>query len=142
MISVHAERLPTVGRHLRRPQGFTLSSSAACAFRGSTARLVPAGASERLERDDVLAVGQQDATDRDLVHLADHRKGVVPHLGAGAQVVRSYEIAGVDGSPARPVGCPYRTTGMDQQPAENRVSMRKARIERDRLKVKAQASAR
>lgn len=38
----------------------------------------------RLEPDDVLAVGQHDAADRDLFHLADgladHREGVVADL--------------------------------------------------------------
>jgi hypothetical protein len=34
----------------------------------------------RLECDDVLAVGQHHAPDRDLVHLADHGEGVVSDL--------------------------------------------------------------
>jgi hypothetical protein len=55
---------------------------------------------QRLERDDVLPVGQHDATDGDLVHLADglldHREGVVPDLAVGARIVRPDQIARVD----------------------------------------------
>ena len=46
---------------------------------------------ERLQRDDVLAVGQDDAADRDLVHFADglpdHREGVMADLAIRTQVV-------------------------------------------------------
>ena len=55
---------------------------------------------ERLERDDVLAVGQHHAADRDLVHLADgladHREGVVPDLAVGTQVIGTDQIARID----------------------------------------------
>ena len=55
---------------------------------------------ERLERDDVLTVGQHHATDRDLVHLADgfadHREGVVADLAVGSQVVGTDQIARID----------------------------------------------
>jgi hypothetical protein len=55
---------------------------------------------QRLERDDVLAVGQHDPTDRDLVHLSDgfpdHREGVVADLAVGPQVVRTDQVTGVD----------------------------------------------
>ena len=55
---------------------------------------------QRLERDDVLAVGQHHAADRDLVHLADgladHRKGVVPDLAVRAQVVGTDQVARID----------------------------------------------
>ena len=55
---------------------------------------------QRLERDDVLAVGENHAADRDLVHLPDglpdHREGVVTDLAVGTQVVRTDQIARVD----------------------------------------------
>jgi hypothetical protein len=54
----------------------------------------------RLERDDVLAVGQHHPSDRDLVHLADglanHRESVVADLAVGTQVVGPDQVAGVD----------------------------------------------
>ena len=48
----------------------------------------------------LLAVGQHDTADRDLVHfavgLADHGKCVVPDLAVGAKVIRSDEVAWID----------------------------------------------
>jgi hypothetical protein len=38
----------------------------------------------RFGRDDVLAVGKHDPPDHDLVHLADHREGVVADLAASS----------------------------------------------------------
>jgi len=55
---------------------------------------------QRLERDNVLAVGENHAADRDLVQLPDglpdHREGVVTDLAVGTQVVRTDQIARVD----------------------------------------------
>ena len=55
---------------------------------------------ERLQRDDVLAVGQHHAADRDLVHgadgLADHREGVVADLAVGHEIIGADQIAVVD----------------------------------------------
>ena len=54
----------------------------------------------RLERDDVLAVGQHHASDRDLVHLADgfadDGEGVVADLAVRHQVVGTDQIPRVD----------------------------------------------
>jgi hypothetical protein len=55
---------------------------------------------QRLERDNVLAVGENHAADRHLVHLPDglpdHREGVVTDLAVGTQVVGTDQIARVD----------------------------------------------
>src|SRR6478735_5737315 len=55
---------------------------------------------ERLQRDDVLAVGQHHPSDRDLVHLADgladYGEGVVTDLAVRTQVVGADQIAGID----------------------------------------------
>ncbi|OIQ69600.1 hypothetical protein GALL_487970 [mine drainage metagenome] len=55
---------------------------------------------ERLQRDDVFAVGQHHAPDRDLVHaangFADHRKGVMTDLAVGYEIIRTDQIADVD----------------------------------------------
>jgi hypothetical protein len=49
------------------------------------------GRAQRFERDDVLAVGQHHASDRNLVHLpdglADDREGIVADLAVRTQVV-------------------------------------------------------
>ena len=54
----------------------------------------------RLERDDVLAVGQHHPADRDLVHLADgladHREGVVADLAVRTQIVGTDQVARID----------------------------------------------
>jgi hypothetical protein len=54
----------------------------------------------RLERDDVLAVGQDHASNRDLVHLtdglADDGESVVTDLTVRTQVVRSDQITRID----------------------------------------------
>ena len=54
----------------------------------------------RLERDDVLAVGQHHASDRDLVHLADgfadDGEGVVTDLSVRHQVVGTDQIPRID----------------------------------------------
>ena len=54
----------------------------------------------RLERDDVLAVGQHHASDRDLVHLtdgfADDGEGVVADLAVRHQVVGTDQIPRID----------------------------------------------
>ena len=59
--------------------------------------------SSRLERDDVLAVGQDDAGDRDLVHgadgLADHGVGIVTDLAVRNDVVGPHDIKFVDLGP-------------------------------------------
>ena len=56
--------------------------------------------SQRLQRDDVFSAGQHDAPDRDLVHiayrLANDRKGVVPDLPVGTEVVRADQVTGID----------------------------------------------
>ena len=55
---------------------------------------------ERFQRDDVLAVGQHHAADRDLVHaadgFADHREGVMADLAVGHEVIGPDQIAVVD----------------------------------------------
>ena len=55
---------------------------------------------ERLQRDDVFAVGQHHAADRDLVHaadgFADHGEGVVADLAVGDEIVGTDQIAVVD----------------------------------------------
>ena len=55
---------------------------------------------ERLERDDVLAVGQHHPSDRDLVHLADgfadDGEGVVADLAVRTQVIGTDQIARID----------------------------------------------
>ena len=52
---------------------------------------------QRFERDDVLAVGQHDAPDRDLVHLADgfpdHREGVVADFAVGTRILGTDQVA-------------------------------------------------
>ena len=58
---------------------------------------------ERLQRDDVLAVGQHHAADRDLVHaadgFADHREGVVADLAVRHEIIGADHIAAVDIGP-------------------------------------------
>jgi hypothetical protein len=55
---------------------------------------------QRLERDDVLAVRQHHATDRDLVHFADgfsdHGERIVADLAVGAKVIGTDQVARVD----------------------------------------------
>jgi hypothetical protein len=55
---------------------------------------------QRLERNDVLAVGQDHAADSDLIHfpdgLADHGEGVVPDLAVRTQIVRADQVARID----------------------------------------------
>jgi hypothetical protein len=54
----------------------------------------------RLQSNDVLAVGQHQASDRDLVHLtdglADHREGVVADLAVRTQILGTDQISGID----------------------------------------------
>ena len=55
---------------------------------------------ERFERDDVLAVGQHHAPDRDLVHLADgladDGEGVMSDLAVRSEIVGADQVARVD----------------------------------------------
>ena len=55
---------------------------------------------ERLERDDVLAVGQHQTPDGDFVHLADRladdREGVMADLAVRTQVVGADQIPRID----------------------------------------------
>ena len=55
---------------------------------------------ERFERDDMLAVGQHHAADRDLVHapdgFADHRKRIMADLAVGDEIIGTDQIAVVD----------------------------------------------
>jgi hypothetical protein len=55
---------------------------------------------ERLERDDVLPVGQHYPPDGDLVHLADglpdHGEGVMADLAVRTQVVGTDHVARID----------------------------------------------
>ena len=52
------------------------------------------------QRDDVLAVGEDDARDCDLVHradgLADHGEGIVADLAIGDDVVWPHQVQLVD----------------------------------------------
>ncbi len=55
---------------------------------------------QRLERDNVLAVGENHAADRHLVHLADgladYREGVVADLAVWTQIVGADQVARID----------------------------------------------
>ena len=55
---------------------------------------------QRFERNNVLAIGQHHASDRNLVHLSDgfpdDGKRVVPDLAVGTQIIRPYEISRID----------------------------------------------
>jgi hypothetical protein len=55
---------------------------------------------KRFEGDDVLAVGEHDPADRDLVHLAnglaDHREGVVADLTVRTQIIGTDQVARID----------------------------------------------
>ncbi|MCA1534760.1 hypothetical protein I6F21_19710 [Bradyrhizobium sp. NBAIM03] len=57
----------------------------------------------RLERNDMLAVGQHHPTDGDLVHLSnvltDHGQGVVADLAVRALAVGADQVAGIDVGP-------------------------------------------
>jgi hypothetical protein len=91
-------------RHIQRPNGSPISSLRLAVINSDKVFGTHKGPHQalvqRLERDDVLSVGQHHPSDRDLVHLsdgfADDGKCVVADLAVGTEIIGSDQISRID----------------------------------------------